>query len=374
MLWIENAEDNGIPINWAMIKKAAAMFAEKLKILQDDFKISNGWQSRFRKRMQIKHHQLHGEEGSVSIQTAKEFIQQIQEKISKYELKDIYNMNETAVLYQAPPASTILRNAYPGVKKDRKILTVVLTCNADGSDKREPLIIGNSEKPASFKKIRAREYERAYMEVTLRNRGIRTNSPEQLFCINQLHGIHWIKKSWNDISIDIIKNCWRSALLRNTLQNPSVSNDPLPNSDVILSQKRISAHSSIIFGQNASLSSIDFDPEEEKRLVYQNRTDDQIVEQIIKGKEGESRISSQDGIVDDLNNVYITATSTELVPSPMKTKEKIYHIDTVLDFLETTNDDDESVPGLATKLRILRDKLQNKMFTQQSSLDSFFSG
>ena len=135
-----------------MIKKAAGMFAEKLEISQNDFKISNGWQSRFRKRMQIKHHQLHGEEGSASIQTAEQFVQQIQEKISKYELKDIYNMDETAVLYRAPPASTISRNAYPGVKKDRKRLTVALICNADGSDKREPLIIGNSEKPASFKK------------------------------------------------------------------------------------------------------------------------------------------------------------------------------------------------------------------------------
>ena len=212
------------------------------------------------------------------------------------------------------------------------------------------------------------------MEVTLRNRGITTHSPEQLFRIDQLYGMHWIKKSWNDVSMDTIKNCWRSTLIRNTLQNPSVTDDPLSNVDVILSQKRISAHSSIIFGQDASLSSIDFDPEEEKNLVHQNLTDDEIVEHIIKEKEAESRTSSQDGIVDDLYDIAITTTSTALVPTPMKTKEKIFHIDTVLDFIEATNDDDESVPGLAAKLRVLRDKLQNKMFTRQSSLDSFFSG
>lgn len=61
-------------------------------------------------------------------------------------------MDEIALFYCNRPATTIATQPIPGMKQDKSRVTVALTVNVDGSDFREPLIIGKSLHPACFKK------------------------------------------------------------------------------------------------------------------------------------------------------------------------------------------------------------------------------
>ncbi|KAL1934925.1 hypothetical protein VTP01DRAFT_4065 [Rhizomucor pusillus] len=87
-----------------MASCAAKVLAEKLKLLDDALKWSNGWKRRFRKRHKLKKHSLHGESRTSDVQDANDFIHSIQDKLSQYALRDVYNMDETALLYQRYPS------------------------------------------------------------------------------------------------------------------------------------------------------------------------------------------------------------------------------------------------------------------------------
>jgi DDE superfamily endonuclease len=51
-----------------------------------------------------------------------------------------------------PPDTTIARQQIEGAKKDKIRITISFTCNADGSDKWEPLFIGHAAKPRCFER------------------------------------------------------------------------------------------------------------------------------------------------------------------------------------------------------------------------------
>ncbi|XP_072142740.1 tigger transposable element-derived protein 6-like [Dermacentor andersoni] len=72
--------------------------------------------------------------------------------LSRYNVSDIYNADETAFFYRLLPRKTLaLRNEKcHGGKHSKQRLTVLLCVNMDGSDKRVPFVIGTSEKPHCF--------------------------------------------------------------------------------------------------------------------------------------------------------------------------------------------------------------------------------
>ena len=61
-------------------------------------------------------------------------------------------MEETNLYYQLCPDETIARGQIEGVKTSKTLITIVIACNADGSDKHEPFFIGHARKPRCFKK------------------------------------------------------------------------------------------------------------------------------------------------------------------------------------------------------------------------------
>jgi hypothetical protein len=64
-------------------------------------KLSNGWLARFKERNGLKEWKCHGEAGSSSAETVEEERKQVQKVILEggYELKDLYNMDETGLFY-----------------------------------------------------------------------------------------------------------------------------------------------------------------------------------------------------------------------------------------------------------------------------------
>jgi hypothetical protein len=61
-------------------------------------------------------------------------------------------MDETGLYYRQVPTKTISRNPVPGVKVDKTRLTIAFFCNAAGTLKIEPLIIGKFKKPRCYRK------------------------------------------------------------------------------------------------------------------------------------------------------------------------------------------------------------------------------
>jgi hypothetical protein len=108
----------------------------------------------FEKRNGFRAYRSHGESGSVDINNPdiQERIKEIKQEISNYSLRDRYNMDETALFYNMPPDTTIAQQAIGGHKKNKTRLTIAFTCNADGTDRFQPLFIGQAAKPRCFNK------------------------------------------------------------------------------------------------------------------------------------------------------------------------------------------------------------------------------
>ncbi|POW15152.1 hypothetical protein PSTT_02382 [Puccinia striiformis] len=114
-------------------------------------KLSSGWLESFKTRHQLRTFRKHGEAASVDITVVESEVVRMQEITKDYNLKDIFNMDETGLFYS---------NSRCQVDKTR--LTLALTCNADGSEKKPLLFIGKSKKPRSFKGHMAEYYNYEY--------------------------------------------------------------------------------------------------------------------------------------------------------------------------------------------------------------------
>ncbi|GAB9475508.1 Cenpb protein homeodomainlike [Globisporangium polare] len=76
-------------------------------------------------------------------------VQEIRERIASYSVQDVYAMQETGLFFKIEPDAS---------KRHTARVTVALCTNSDGSDKREPLIIGMHKQPASFRDKTAEQH------------------------------------------------------------------------------------------------------------------------------------------------------------------------------------------------------------------------
>jgi hypothetical protein len=76
--------------------------------------------------------------------------------IEQYAPQDIFNMDETALFYNAQPKRTldIKGERCHGGKAYKDRVTMLLCCNADCSEKLRPLVVGKFEKPRCMKGVK----------------------------------------------------------------------------------------------------------------------------------------------------------------------------------------------------------------------------
>ncbi|XP_035210470.1 tigger transposable element-derived protein 6-like [Stegodyphus dumicola] len=86
-------------------------------------------------------------------ESVEEWFKNLSDKTDGYELKDIFNVDETA-LFLMPARTLAFKGDYcHGSKESKERFTVLLRANADGRGKMTPIFIGNSQKPRCFKNI-----------------------------------------------------------------------------------------------------------------------------------------------------------------------------------------------------------------------------
>lgn len=153
--WFAIVTGRGVRVSGPMLKGKAEELAKKLG--HDDFKATDGWLSRWKSRHEIKFKKAHGEKESADVGGAEEWkLTKLPELLAKFSADDIYNADETGLLYRATPNGSLSykRVALSGSKKAMDRVTVLCCSNMSGTDKRKLLVIGKSFKPRCFKGLR----------------------------------------------------------------------------------------------------------------------------------------------------------------------------------------------------------------------------
>eukprot|EP00795_Rhopilema_esculentum_P004067 gene4067-biopygen11876 len=129
-----------------MIQEFASQVAEKLGYI--DFKASSGWLTRFKERHNLSQHKVCGESADVAVDTVKSWKERLGSIISGYEMQDIWNLDETGLIYRALPDKCLFAKSKKckGGKKSKERLTVALMTSATG-EKKKPIVIGKYAYP-----------------------------------------------------------------------------------------------------------------------------------------------------------------------------------------------------------------------------------
>lgn len=123
-------------------------------------KFCNDWVHSFLTRNRLASIIEHGEGNSAPLESVLSGRIELKTELCSYKLSDIYNIDELALFYGLLPKRTIefidnQNNCKKrGNKKDKRRITVALCCNADGSHKFRPIVIGKAKRPRSFTGIR----------------------------------------------------------------------------------------------------------------------------------------------------------------------------------------------------------------------------
>ena len=130
----------------------AKQIAEKLSVA--NFKASNGWLDRWKKRYDIHRMKINGESGDVAGETVVSWRERIPELLHGYSAENVWNLDETGCFWRALPEHGFGTKASQckGGKKAKQRFTIVFIANAAG-EKESAIVIWNAAKPRCFKGI-----------------------------------------------------------------------------------------------------------------------------------------------------------------------------------------------------------------------------
>lgn len=120
----------------------------------NDFKASNGWLEKFKKRHSLCFKNISGESKSANKDKIPEFKEELDRLLLKYKTNDVFNCDETALYYKNFRRKSFVtqNDDCTGFKGNKTRITILLTCSFAG-EKLCPLIIGHFRCPRPLKNI-----------------------------------------------------------------------------------------------------------------------------------------------------------------------------------------------------------------------------
>jgi hypothetical protein len=152
--WVEGHIDAGYPITGALIQYKASEYWTKIPKYRDLLKpqFSEGWLTRFKQRHSLRYYTFHGEAASV-LSSIHEDIKPIRAIYDQYDLKDIYNMDETGLYWRRMPNRGLSKEKIARQKRDKTRISIVVTINATGSDRLPLWLIGEAKTPYALRGV-----------------------------------------------------------------------------------------------------------------------------------------------------------------------------------------------------------------------------
>ena len=152
--WYTLATSRNIYPAGPQLCEKARQIAEKLGV--DNFKGSNGWLDRWKKRYDVHRMKINGESGDVILsgETIASWKERIPELLRGYSAENIWNLDETGCFWRTLPEHGFRKKGSQckGGKKAKQRFTIALIANAAGG-KESAIVIWKAEKPRCFKGI-----------------------------------------------------------------------------------------------------------------------------------------------------------------------------------------------------------------------------
>eukprot|EP00968_Pinguiococcus_pyrenoidosus_P024189 scaffold4382_cov372-Pinguiococcus_pyrenoidosus.AAC.1 len=146
--WLTKMEEKKVPITDAVLKEKARQLGQGLT-LPPNFAYSNTWLLNFKRSFGVSSQTMHGEADAADqagIDRAREYIPRL---LAGVELKDIYNLDETALLFRKLPTRSLMLSKRAGGKRAKDRITLNFIVSADGNDVSVQAI-GTSRRPRCF--------------------------------------------------------------------------------------------------------------------------------------------------------------------------------------------------------------------------------
>ena len=156
--WFLGIRSQNIPVSQEMLRTKVLYFYNEARnkgVQFYNFEASQGWLENFQERYNISSKRIHGESESADLEQVDKGRERLQELLVGYDLNDIYNADETGLFFRLGPDQTLATKSdnAKGFKKDKERITVLLCCNASGTKKVLPFVLGKAKKPQCFKNI-----------------------------------------------------------------------------------------------------------------------------------------------------------------------------------------------------------------------------
>jgi hypothetical protein len=147
-----------LPVPPSLAIAKAKSIASTLSISDSDFKASWQWLNRFRTRRGLQKMLLHGEGAEVDKNDPKllSALEELYSIIVQYNLKNVYNMDETGLFFRLLLRYSILMpnediSSTRGKKKVKDCVSLIICANAFGTHKIPCVMIGKPKEPACIK-------------------------------------------------------------------------------------------------------------------------------------------------------------------------------------------------------------------------------
>lgn len=156
LTWFKQQRAAGVLVRGTEVLNAAEKFAQLQGV--KDFKASEGWLFRFKRRHGLSNRKAHGEALDCDESGLEDFRQKFSDLISKEGLllSQIYNADETGLFYRSTPTNTLAseeEKKIPGRKLSKQRVSALCGANATGLHRLKPVIVGKAKQPRCLRGV-----------------------------------------------------------------------------------------------------------------------------------------------------------------------------------------------------------------------------